>query len=70
MATAALWHLCYGAAASLARAGWKLTPLFSFAAMVMAFAFWRSAYITLRQGGVRWRDSFYSLSQLKPAIFR
>lgn len=70
LATAGLWHLCFGLAAAQSGGGWHLTPLFPIAAMVMAFAYWRSAWITVRQGGVRWRDSFYPLSRLRSAIFR
>jgi hypothetical protein len=70
LAAALVWHLCYGAASALAGGGWKLAPLFPVAACIMAFAFWRSAFITLRQGGVRWRDSFYPLSQLRPAVYK
>ena len=29
------------------------------------YVLWRSAIITLRQGGVRWRDTFYSLEELR-----
>lgn len=70
IATAVTWHICYGAASALAGGGWKLTPLYAAATSIMAFAFWRSAWITLRQGGVRWRDSFYPLSQLRPGVYK
>jgi len=45
-------------------------PLFLAGPFLMAFAWWRSAVITLRQGGVRWRNSFYPLQQLREAVFR
>lgn len=38
---------------------------FPFGAAVMLWATLRSAAITLRQGGVRWRDAFYSLADLR-----
>lgn len=34
-------------------------------AVFMATAILRSMYVTLRQGGVRWRDSFYPLRELR-----
>ena len=33
------------------------------------FAFLRSGWITLRQGGVRWRDTFYPLDMLKRGLY-
>ncbi|MCA9057710.1 MAG: hypothetical protein KDA85_04400, partial [Planctomycetaceae bacterium] len=45
-----------------------LFPLFPVGAATMAFAFWRSTWITLRNGGVRWRDSFYPLPELRAAL--
>lgn len=36
-----------------------------YGAALMAFALLRSAYRTLRQGGITWRGTFYSLAQLK-----
>lgn len=70
LATVILWHLGYGIASIVAGGGFWLAPLFPIAATLLSVAWWRSAWITLRQGGVRWRDSFYPLSKLKPAIYR
>ncbi|MFO0425451.1 MAG: glycosyltransferase [Planctomyces sp.] len=70
LGTILVWHACYGTAAFLTGGGLILIPFFPVASTFMAFAFLRSAFITLRQGGVRWRDSFYPLSLLKPAIYR
>ena len=33
--------------------------------LTFIFILWRSAIITLRQGGVRWRDTLYSLEELR-----
>lgn len=49
--------------------GW-VTFAFPFASVAMIFAFWRSAVVTLRQGGVRWRDTFYPLDLLRENIYR
>jgi len=32
---------------------------------LLIYALLRSALVTIRQGGVRWRDTFYSLEQLR-----
>ena len=49
------------------RLGWStggamLTP---FIFPVVIYAVVNSAVVTLRQGGVRWRDTFYSLERLQ-----
>ena len=54
LATILVWHSAYGSIASIMPGGWKLIPMFPVAASIMSFAWWRSAWITLRQGGVRW----------------
>jgi len=69
VATAILWHLLYAFVVFRLPGGALLTPLFPFGAGLMAFAYWRSAVITLRQGGVRWRDSFYPLAQLRKRLY-
>ncbi|HQX52172.1 MAG TPA: hypothetical protein PLR25_19795, partial [Planctomycetaceae bacterium] len=70
VATAILWHLLFALLASRMPRGLQLAPLFPVGAFVMAFAYWRSTFITLRQGGVRWRDSFYPLAQLRKGLYR
>ena len=54
------------------RLGWSmvgaaLTP-FIFPALLYAIV--NSAWVTLRQGGVRWRDTFYSLDTLRRGTLR
>ena len=44
--------------------------LFSPAALVMVLIAWNSAYKTLSQGGIRWRDTFYSLASLRSGRVR
>jgi hypothetical protein len=58
-------HGTYGYFASFQRNGWLLAPALPCAAFIYLFALWRSAVVTLRQGGVRWRDTFYPLEVLK-----
>lgn len=50
-----------------AKVGWKITFLMLFAAVVTLWAIWRSAFLTLKQGGIYWRDTFYPLTLLKEA---
>jgi hypothetical protein len=45
-------------------------PALPFAGILLIWAFWRSAWITLRQRGVRWRDTFYPLDLLRRELFR
>jgi len=60
-----LMHGVFGYFASFHRNGWLLAPALPCAAFLYLFALWRSAVITLRRGGVRWRDTFYPLELLK-----
>ena len=61
------WLLALPAAIFARRLGWSpasaaITPLLY---PVLFFAVVNSAVVTLRQGGVRWRDTFYSLDTLR-----
>lgn len=54
--------------AALQRHHKKTLPVFFFHPLgcaLVLFVLWRSALLALRQGGVKWRDTFYSLNQLK-----
>ncbi|WP_207430876.1 glycosyltransferase [Sabulibacter ruber] len=44
---------------------WWHTFMIPFAGAVMIFVILRAAYVTLRQGGIYWRNSFYPLSELR-----
>ena len=44
---------------------WRLFWTHPFASLLLLFVLWRSAFLILRAGGVRWRDTFYPLGQLK-----
>jgi glycosyltransferase involved in cell wall biosynthesis len=70
IATACIWHLAFAFMVYPLPGSWKLMPLFMFGPSLMAFAYWRSAFITLRQGGVKWRDSFYPLKQLRDSMYQ
>ena len=70
LATVVLWHVLFAWLAWGQRGFLLQIPLFLAGPFLMAFAWWRSAVITLRQGGVRWRNSFYPLQLLREAVFR
>lgn len=44
---------------------WRIFWTHPFASLLLLYCFWRSAFLTLRAGGVRWRDTFYSLEELR-----
>lgn len=44
---------------------WWYALMIPFAGFLMTYVVARSAYITLKQGGIYWRDTFYSLATLK-----
>ena len=57
------------AAVSVGSRPW-VVPLMLPASFGILFAFLRSMIITLRQGGVRWRDTFYPLEELRRRRYR
>lgn len=63
--TLLLTHVTYGTMSAKFGGGWSVAPMLPIGSFLLMFAFWRSAVITLRQGGVRWRDTFYSLENLR-----
>ena len=63
-------HLAYGLIGAVSGAGWRVVVLLLISSAMMAFAFWRSAWVTLRTGGVTWRDSFYPLDELRAGLYR
>jgi len=46
---------------------WPLSLFYPLAQMLLTWAALRSAWLTLSQGGVRWRDTFYPLRELRSA---
>jgi len=63
-------HACYALLGRQTGCGWHVFPLMPVAALGMLFTMWRSAILTLRQGGVRWRDTFYPLDLLRANVYR
>ena len=70
VAAAVLSHFLYGLNAWLFGHSFWLFPLLMPSGLAFVFAFLRSGWITLRQGGVRWRDTFYPLEILRRGIYR
>ncbi len=70
IAAAVLSHFLYGLIAWLFGHSFWLFPMLMPSGLAFVFAFLRSGWITLRQGGVRWRDTFYPLEVLRSGLFR
>lgn len=64
------WHLMYAVVVLSFSGNALLIFLFPVAASLISFAFLRSAWKTVRQGGVRWRTTFYPLALLKSGIYK
>jgi len=60
------------ASVQAAKNRWRLWPalLVPFAGPIIAGVLWNSILTTLRQGGIRWRDTFYPLSLLRSGLVR
>lgn len=70
LATVAFLHLMYAVLGQRFGVGWLVFPALPIALLLLVWAFWRSAWVTLRQGGVRWRETFYPLEELRRHQFR
>ena len=70
VAAAILSHGLFGFNAWLFGHSVWLFPMLMPSGAALIFAFLRSGWITLRQGGVRWRDTFYPLNLLRQNVFR
>jgi glycosyltransferase involved in cell wall biosynthesis len=70
VAAAVLSHVLYGLTAWLHGYSFWLFPMLMPSGLAFVSAFLRSGWITLRQGGVRWRDTFYPLDVLRRGIYR
>ncbi len=51
-----------------AKVGWHISCALLFSATVTLWALWRSAWLTISQGGIYWRDTFYPLVLLKSKV--
>jgi hypothetical protein len=64
--------LIFIATVQAAKNRWRLWPaiLAPIAGPIIAGVLWNSIFTTLRQGGIRWRDTFYPLSLLRSGLVR
>jgi hypothetical protein len=60
-----IMHVMLAGAGIETKCGWWISFGFPFAAIIFLWIMWRSTIITLHQGGVKWRDTFYSLDVLR-----
>lgn len=72
IALASLWAPAIPAAFQIRRAGWPawVLPLVPLGFAVFCWAGIHSMVKTLRQGGIRWRDTFYTLAELRRGMVR
>lgn len=70
LAVLILLHLTFGRLSVAFCGSWTVMPGLVVGAAGVLFAFWRSAILTLRQGGVTWRNTFYSLKDLRAGEYR
>lgn len=70
VATLILLHLTFGRLSAAFGGSPAVMPGLILGAVGMLFAFWRSAVLTLRHGGVNWRETFYSLKDLRAGEYR
>ncbi len=70
LATLLVMHVTYGYLSWKMARSYCLWPVFPIALLLTQFAFVRSGWVTMRQGGVRWRDTFYPLDILKANVYR
>ena len=70
LATLLVMHTTYGYLSWKMARSYTLWTVFPIALLLTQFAFVRSGWVTWRQGGVRWRDTFYPLEILKANVYR
>lgn len=65
LVTTVLQMLAFGATSPVVKGAWKYAPALPLGALLFEYAVLRAAYLTFRHGGIRWRDTFYSLDKLR-----
>ena len=68
-ATALLLAVSFGWTSHLFGGHFLVAPWLPVGAAAVLLAFWRSAWVTLRQGGVNWRETFYPLHTLRNSLY-
>jgi len=62
-------HLTCGRLSTALGGTWSVTPGLTFGALGVLLAFLRSTFLTLKRGGVRWRETFYPLNELRRGLY-
>ena len=70
LASVILLHITFARLSVAFGGSLNVMPGLLFGAAGVLFAFWRSTVLTLRQGGVTWRETFYSLKDLRAGEYR
>lgn len=70
LAALVLLHVTFGRLSVAFCGSWSVMPGLAVGATGVLFAFWRSTFLTLRHGGVTWRETFYSLKDLRAGEYR
>ena len=70
LAALILLHITFGRLSVAFGGSLSVMPGLLFGAGGVLFAFWRSAFLTLLHGGVTWRETFYSLKDLRAGEYR
>ena len=65
-----LLHLTFGRLSVAFGGSLSVMPGLTIGAAGVLFAFWRSTFLTLRHGCVTWRETFYSLKDLRAGEYR
>lgn len=63
--TIILQMLTLSATHAVAEEPWRYAPVMLFSSLIFEYAVIRAVWLTLRQGGIRWRDTFYPLALLR-----
>ncbi|HUP89165.1 MAG TPA: glycosyltransferase [Longimicrobiales bacterium] len=63
--TVAAQMLTLSATAPVADRPWRFAPVILFASLTFEYAVFRAVFLTLKRGGIQWRDTFYPLDLLK-----
>jgi len=68
LACAVSLHTVFGVLLDRSRLAWWNTVFLPLLALLFVYVAWRSAWITLRDGGVTWRATFYRLRDLRRGL--
>lgn len=69
VATLVLLHMTFTRLSLTFGGRLSVTPGLLPGSLAVLFAFWRSAVLTLRQRGIRWRETFYHLDELRSSVY-